>query len=219
MLSSLKKKVDPRHSALLVVDVQNDDCHTEGLIAKRGGDVSAVQKMLPGLIRFISQARKAKVPIIFVRHSVSPWTTSEVRLEILTKHNISLNEMGEQEGTWGAEFCQIIPEPGDCIVTKHRYNAFIDTDLDLVLRSKGIKTVIMTGVSRNCCVAYTAIDASMRDYYVVFVRDCTASFKSAYASVEDHMSDDDSTLRTIEARFGSVVNSREVVATWKSESK
>ncbi|MFC2019001.1 cysteine hydrolase family protein [Chloroflexota bacterium] len=215
MLKTLKEKVDPKHAALLVVDVQNDVCHSDGLIAQRGGDVSAVQRMVPRLLRFILQARKAKVPIIFIRHSANQGTMSQVRLEILTKHNMPVDRFGEQEGTWGAEFYRVKPQPGDSVVTKHRYNAFIDSDLDLVLRSQGIKTVIMTGVSRNCCVAYTAIDASMRDYYVVFARDGTASFKPARTSVRNHRIDDDTTLRTIEARFGSVVNYREVVEAWQ----
>jgi len=215
MLRTLQEKVDPRHAALLVVDVQNDVCHSDGLIAQRGGDVSAVQRMVPRLLRFISQARKAEVPIIFIRHSANQGTMSEVRLEILTKHNMPTDRFGEQEGTWGAEFYRVKPEPDDCIVTKHRYNAFIDSDLNLVLRSQGIKTVIMTGVSRSCCVAYTAMDASMRDYYVVFAKDCTASFKSARISARNHRIDDDTTLRTMESRFGSVVNAREVAAAWQ----
>ena len=64
--------------------------------------------------------------------------------------------------------------PNEVIVTKHRYGAFESSDLDLVLRSKGIRTVIMTGIATNVCVETTARQAFLRDYYVVFTSDCTA---------------------------------------------
>ncbi|MFC2018953.1 cysteine hydrolase family protein, partial [Chloroflexota bacterium] len=90
--------------------------------------------------------------------------------------------------------------------TKHRYSAFIDTDLDLILRSQGIKTVIMTGVATNVCVESTARDASMKDYYVVFVKDCAASF-----TMRDH----NATLRTMGTLFGTVASSQEVMGAWE----
>ena len=52
-------------------------------------------------------------------------------------------------------------------MTKHRYGAFESTDLDLVLRSRGIRTVVMTGIATNVCVETTARQAFLRDYYAV----------------------------------------------------
>jgi len=207
VIKSLEEKVDPRHAALLVVDVQNDFCHNDGISGRRSfTNLSHRQKMVPRLIKFISQARRAEVPIIFIRMANDPWTMSEVQHEQLLRRGLSLDSAPAQEGTWGADFYRVKPQPEDYIVTKHRYSAFIDTDLDLILRSQGIKTVIMTGVATNVCVESTARDASMKDYYVVFVEDCAASF-----TLRDH----NATLRTVGTLFGTVVNYREVIAAWQ----
>ncbi|MFH1775353.1 MAG: isochorismatase family cysteine hydrolase [Chloroflexota bacterium] len=207
MIKTLEEKVDPRDTALLVVDVQNDFCHSDGISGKRGfTNLSYRQKMVPRLIKLISQARRAEVPIIFIRMATDPWTLSEVQQEQLLRRGLSLDSIPAQEGTWGADFYRVRPEADDYIVTKHRYSAFIDTDLDLILRSRGVKTVIMTGVATNVCVESTARDASMKDYFVVFVRNCAASF-----NLRDH----NATLRTMDTLFGTVVSYQEVVAAWR----
>ena len=91
------------------------------------------------------------------------------------------------------------------IVTKHRYGAFEGTDLDLVLRSRGIRTVIMTGVATNVCVETTARQAFLKDYYVVFTSDCSAPFSQAAH---------DATLYNIDQFFGEVVTSEQIMACW-----
>ncbi len=84
-----------------------------------------------------------------------------------------------EPGAWNGDFYQIKPRPDEAIVTKHRYGAFEGTDLDLILRSRGIRSVIMTGVATNVCVETTARQAFLRDYYVVFTNDCSATFSQA----------------------------------------
>ena len=110
------------------------------------------------------------------------------------------------EGSWGAEFYKIEPLPGERIVKKHRYSAFAGTELGEVLQEKGIKSLILTGVTTNVCVESTARDAFMRDYYVVFLKDCTATYNR-----EIH----ESTLRNIDRHFGVVAGSGDVVAIWR----
>ena len=101
---------------------------------------------------------------------------------------------------------KVRPAPDEAIITKHRYGAFESTDLDLVLRSKGIRTVIMTGVATNVCVETTARQAFLRDYYVVFLSDCTATFSAA-----QH----EAALWNIDQFFGQVVSSEDVIACWQ----
>ena len=68
------------------------------------------------------------------------------------------------------------PQPGDPVVTKHRYNAFFNTDLDTILRANAIRNVVLTGVATDVCVGTTAREAFLRDYYAVMVDDGTATF-------------------------------------------
>ncbi len=95
---------------------------------------------------------------------------------------------------------------GEPIVVKHRYSAFIDTDLDLILRSRGIQSLVMTGVATNVCVESTARDGYMRDYHIVFVDDCSACYDAAKHAA---------TLRHITDHFGVVVQAADIIATWQ----
>lgn len=212
MLVTLEQKVNPRHAALIVVDMQNDFCHSEGAMAKRGRDVSHSQNVVPNLINLLTQARRLNLPVIFVRTVINDWSDSEVALERRRSRMASEKYIVPPvvEGTWGAEFYQIFPQPNDCIVTKHRFSAFVNTDLDLILRSKGIESLIMTGVVTNVCVESTARDGFMRDYYIVFLKDCTGAW-----NLQDH----EATLRNIDSYFGVVTTSDEVIATWAKKSQ
>src|SRR5690348_3476666 len=78
MLHTLAEKVDPRRSALLVVDVQNDFCHEDGASAKNGWDVRPAQAMIPTLNRLIEECRGAGLPVIFVRVTHSSADDSDV---------------------------------------------------------------------------------------------------------------------------------------------
>ena len=213
MLDTLPKKVDPGNSALLVVDVQNDFAAEGGYMHREGADLSLCQAMVPRLLRFIEEAREAGVPVIFIRNVYTTdanWYLSDVWLEQAGRtrkggsyviHSVCAPD------SWEGDFYQIRPTEKDVIVTKHRFSAFQDTDLDLILRSRGIKTLIMTGISTDVCVESTARDGFFRDYYVVFTSDCTAAY-----SDEDH----ECTLRNMRRYFGQVVTADEVAGCWKA---
>jgi hypothetical protein len=81
------------------------------------------------------------------------------------------------DGTSGVEiFHDLPPAPGEHVIKKHRYSAFLATDLDLILREWGITTVIISGTTtENCCHA-TARDAMFNNYKVVFLSDATGTF-------------------------------------------
>ena len=205
MLESLEEKVDPKHSALLVVDVQNYFCHLEGFLARQGRDLSAKQQMMNKLVALLSEARTEKLTVIFIRQTRSDRTMSPVGQEQRRRMFPGVSEDALQDGSWETEFYEVAPQPDECLVTKHRYSAFADTNLDLILRSLGIKTLIMTGVATNVCVESTARDGFMKDYYIVFVSDCTAT-----DNIENH----EATLRNIQTYFGIVATSKEVIEAW-----
>ena len=110
-----------------------------------------------------------------------------------------------EPGKWDQDFYEVRPLPDEVIVTKHRYGAFENTDLDLVLRSNRIKSVIITGVATNVCCETTARQAFMKDYYVLFTSDCCATYSQA-----QH----DATPFNIDQFFGQVVTSDEIMACW-----
>jgi ureidoacrylate peracid hydrolase len=213
MLSTLSEKVDPRHAAVLLVDVQNDFCAEGGAMHREGRDLSLAQAMIPRLERLVTAARAAGTTCIWIRNVYNTGPNhylSEVWLEQAKRrrNGAYVDYPVCEPEAWNGDFYAIRPLPEEAVVTKHRYGAFEGTDLDLVLRSRGIRTVIMTGVATNVCVETTARQAFLRDYYVVFTSDCTATFSQA-----QH----DAALFNIDQFFGQVVSGDEVMACWRPE--
>jgi len=204
ILKSLQERWDPRYAALLVVDVQNDFVSPKGSAAQRGDDVSAAVAMLPRLIRLIEEARRVSLPVIYVKTTHSEWTDTPSWIYRKSQQS-ALNTC--REGTWGAEFYEgISPLPNERVVIKHRYSAFINSDLNTVLKAKGIESVLVTGVATNVCVETTARDAYMYDYYVTMVSDCAAAYEPKLH---------ETTLENIRRHFGLVASSEEIIQTWQ----
>ncbi|MDB5842343.1 MAG: Isochorismatase hydrolase [Herminiimonas sp.] len=207
-LRTLGDKVAPENAALVVVDVQNEFCADDGVFGKAGNDLSMVQEMLPNLQRLIEGARAAGVPVIFVQAIYDPqylppaWHERNARIGFETPRCLS--------GTWGADFYKVAPMPGEAVVRKHRYSAFVDTELDLILRSQQIRTVIVAGVATNICVESTARDAFMKDYYVVFMDDASATYKK-----EAH----EAAVANVALAFGTAATVGEVLDAWSLHSK
>jgi hypothetical protein len=146
MLNTLSEKVDPKHSAPILVDVQNDFCADGGAMHREGRDLTLVKRMIPRLERLLEASRTAKVPCIWIRCAYNTGPNhylSEVWLEQAKRrrNGAYVSYPVCEPGEWNGDFFQVKPLPSEVIVTKHRYGAFEGTDLDLVLRSRGIRTV------------------------------------------------------------------------------
>ncbi len=198
------ERVHPATSRLVVVDVQNDFLADGGWFAKhKGHDLQGMRRAVENADRLIGRARAAGVRPIFIQAIYDEKWLSKPMLE---RHAlVGLDTKHCQEGTWGAEFYLVSPEPGDDVIVKHRYNAFHGTELDTLLRAQGVENLIFVGVTTNVCVESTARDGYMRDYHIVVVEDCTASY-----SEEPHQA----TLANIRRAFGRVATSDEIVSLW-----
>jgi len=203
ILKTLKDRCDPRYAALIVVDVQNDFVSPEGSAGKRGDDVGAAMAMIPNLTSLIDQARKVGLTVVYIRTTHSDWTDTASWI-YRTSQKSGLNTC--REGTWGAEFYDgIAPLPSERVVIKHRYSAFINTDLNTVLKARGIESILVCGVATNVCVETTARDGYMYDYYVTMIDDCSAAYDAKL-----HMN----TLENIRRHFGLVASSHQITETW-----
>jgi ureidoacrylate peracid hydrolase len=210
MLRTLNEKVDPRHCALILVDVLNDFCAEGGAMHREGCDLSMVRDMMPRLEGLLAAARTVGTRCVWVRcaYNTTPnHYLSEVWLEHCQRRRAGayIKFPVCEPAQWNGDFFQIRPRPDEVVVTKHRYGAFEGTDLDLILRSQGIRSVIMTGVATNVCVETTARQAFMKDYYVVFAGDCSATYSQALH---------DSTLANIDRFFGEVVTAGQITSCW-----
>jgi nicotinamidase-related amidase len=174
---TLEEVLDPDHSVVVCIDVQNDAMRPDGKIAAAGLDVSHMMAVLPKVAAFLDEARALGVPVIHVQMIHKRDGVAMSPSWIRTQKTICNEEEAFLEGTWGAEFCEeAAPLPGETIVVKHRSSAFRGTDLDMILRAMGAQTVVGIGEQTPGCVDATFRDAAYHDYYNVLVEDCVAAF-------------------------------------------
>lgn len=203
-MRSLEERVSPGRATLVVIDVQNDFCHEAGAYARAGADVAGIQLAVARLEYLVEQARHVDVPVIFVRTEHGPFTDSEAWLHRRPQGEPSRNCLA---GSWGAEFYRLRPQPGEVVITKHRYSAFVGTPLEQVLRSLRRDSLLFGGVATNVCVESSARDALMRDYHVTLVADCCAA-----KDAQRHQA----AVRNIQENFGWVATSDQVVRAWQA---
>ena len=175
----LHEIVGPQHTALLVVDMQNDFCAPAGVFGKGGADVvdqrgRSSHRWSPRL------ARAANARRVFMRH------THEADLSNLSPARLSFYAMlyGGADpyhairDSWGHQIVdELSPLPGEMVINKGRSSSFIGTGLDMFLRSNRIETVVIAGMATHACVELTARDAGFFDYYVVVVEDAVADYR------------------------------------------
>ena len=153
----MKKLESP---AILVVDMLNDFV-TGSLACDRG------KAIVPATAELLDAAREKGIPVIFCNDAHIAGIDRELKL--WGDHAIA--------GTKGAE---VIPElklsDKDYVVSKRRYSGFFQTDLDILLKELGVKTVVMTGLHAHMCVRHTSADAYCLGYDVVVAKQATDSF-------------------------------------------
>ncbi len=191
--------------------MQNDYCDREGVGGRRGENVEFAIAMAPRLELLIEEARRMKVPVVFVRTEHDETTNSPAWLGRRGKdpHGTSPNERC-QPGSWGAEFYRVDPLPHEPVVTKHRYSGFAGTNLNLVLRTLGRGSLLFAGVATNACVESTLRDGLFHDYHVTLVEDCCAA-----STREAH----EGTVRNVRQLFGIVTTSSEIIDRWHSDGE
>jgi nicotinamidase-related amidase len=203
-LHALPDQAHPGHTALVVVDVQRDYCAHDGLLALRSGqDMSPIRAAMPSLNRLIQAARDHGVPVVWVR-------TAAI-LEALQGNHRAVRDAGygllAAEGSPGAELDPEVlqPLPGETMVAKRNYDGFYQTPLDSILRTAGVRTLVMCGFTTNVCVESTARHGYFKGYYIVLASDCTAAPDAAEYQAG---------VSNISRYFGRVATGAEVAAVW-----
>jgi isochorismate hydrolase len=185
-----KAQIDLQHCALLAIDMQN---YFQRI----------AQPVLKNILRVIQTCRPQNIPVIFTQHG-----------------HTDPDSDGGILGRWwgelivgGTEDWKFLPEmkiePNDTTIAKKRYSAFFGTDLDKILRSRGIQDLIISGVMTNLCCETTARDAFMKDYRVFFLIDGTATRKS-----ELHLA----TLKNLGFGFAYLITCDELIQMLKASS-
>ncbi len=207
---SVDELVDPRHSALLIIDIQNDFCATGGAFHSAGYDTSLYPSMITRTRTLLDAARDVGVMRIFVQNTILPGFVSDSPAQIRFRMRLSQDARVPSvrytvDDTWGHQFVEeLAPLESEIVIQKFRSSAFAGTPLDLLLRSNGIETLVITGATTEGCVESTARDGMFADYYVVVVRDCVESDKR-----EQH----EASLTLMKNRFD-LVDSPDIIRSW-----
>ncbi len=189
--------LDPRSTAVLVVDMQNDFCHDAGFYSRVGRDSALLAAAIEPLARLLAVAREAGVTVVYTRLVYDPRLPDIVERHRLTPAAWSARERRLAPDTWGAAIVDALaPQPGDFVIDKSDYSAFYGTSLEQVLRRRGVQTLVLTGTTTHACVLHTAFDAFVRDFDVVVAAEAVSCW------FEDLH---DASLRIVELLLGHVV--------------
>lgn len=161
-------------TVLLVVDMQKGFFDNIWTLGQAGIDVTPLRDAIPGTVRLVGLARAAGVPVIFTRFVYARGMADfPLHRRARNATRIRLNSLGE-----GTEEIDLIPElqprPDEIVIDKSRPSSFYGTRLEPVLTSRGVRNIVVCGVTTNICVETTVRDAGQRDYATFVVRDAVA---------------------------------------------
>jgi ureidoacrylate peracid hydrolase len=197
----------PERTALLIVDVQNDFGAPDGLNGRAGFDLSAVDPAVDRIAALIDGARAAGVPPVFIRLETGPAVDSPAAAE----RRARLGAAGGRPcaaGTRGADYYRIRPAPGEVEIVKNRYSSFVNTPLDFVLNARpGCDTLVVCGLTTECCVETTVRDAFARDYQVFVPHDATAAYAQDLHEVS---------LKVLGMYFALIVSTEQLLSAWRA---
>jgi nicotinamidase-related amidase len=170
--------VDPAKTALVLIEYQNDFTTEGGSLHDAVKEVMDETGMIENTQRVVEEARRAGATIVHAPISFAPGygeLGNPAKVYGILKGVIDSNSF--VKGTWGVEICdELAPQEGDIVVEgKRGLDTFATTNLDFVLRSREIDTVILGGFLTNCCVESTMRTAYEKGYDVITLTDCTAA--------------------------------------------
>ena len=205
---------NPKETAVIVVDMQNAYASKCGYLDILGVDLSGIKPVTDAINSVLKFSREAGMQIVFLQNGwnanlheagtpASPhWHKSNAMR--LMRENPELEGKLTIKGTWDYDFIDDIkPQPQDYVVQKPRYSGFWGTNLDMLLRGRGIRNLIFTGVATNVCVESTLRDAFFLEYFSLIIADATLQVGAQ--SVQE------ATLFNIEKFFGWVSTTKEYI--------
>jgi ureidoacrylate peracid hydrolase len=174
----------PAETALIIVDMQNAYASPGGYLDLAGFDISGAAPAIEKIGEAAAAARAAGMPVIFFQNGWdadyveaggpgSPnWHKSNALKTMRKRPELQGKLLAK--GGWDYELVQALPpQPGDIVVAKPRYSAFFNTNLNSLLRARGIRSLVFTGIATNVCVESTLRDGFFLEYFGVVLHDAT----------------------------------------------
>ena len=199
--------LDPRKAALIIIDMQNDYGHPEGVFCRNGIIIENLDQVIAHQKKAINFCKRLKIPVIYLRWVIRVESDGKpVDSGLYTKVRPFLLKEGLRQGTWGAQCIEDLPAP-DYDIEKVRPSGFYNTNLEVLLRGLHVDTILIAGIYTNQCVETTARDAWARDFNFVLLEDCMAS-----SDINLH----NASLRSV-GLLGSVLSSQEIMEMFRAK--
>lgn len=179
--------IDPKRSALLLIDMQNAFCHPDGTLGISGVDVTPARATYGPVRELATAFQTAGLPVIWTRQ-VHLARDAAREAKALAPHTAKRKQVSAISGSWDA---QLVDELADLatdptfVITKHRFGSFYETRLQSLLDMLGVKALFVAGVTANACVETTLREAYLRDYDVVAVTDAIAAVRPQWLPVAE----------------------------------
>ena len=165
---------------MIVVDMQNAFASKGGMFELGGRDISHIFAVIEPIKKIITAARAKQVKVVYAVHrltsdlrEVGPMSRYRPHAWLGQRETLDKRIL---EGTWGTEIIdELKPEPGEMVIVKRRFSAFVGTELDMMLKTFDIRYLIFTGVATNICVESSLRDASQLQYLPILVSDAVAA--------------------------------------------
>ena len=209
-----------KRTALLIVDMQNDFAHPEGMLGIYGNDLTGALEIIPRIKQLSDAFRKSGSKVIYTMHTFRPDLSDQPKMfrEVtrgrvskvpgIPQRKASLRRRNPFliKNSWNAAIIdELVPQRKDIVIdTKHNYDSFYQTDLEQILRDLGIENLLVVGIATNVCVETTIRSAYHRDFRCILVEDCTWTTNSELK---------ENTLKVISTHFGYLSSSDEVLKT------
>jgi nicotinamidase-related amidase len=203
---------DPRSTALLMIDMQRDFVESGGFGEMLGNDVSHLRSTIEPCKKVLQAARAAGLTVIHTREGHRPDLTDAPPTKLSRgKLKIGIGDKGPMgrvlvRGEHGHDIIpELYPLKTEPVVDKPGKGAFYETDLHLMLQNRGIKTLIVCGVTTEVCVHTTVREANDRGYECVVLSDCVGSYFPEFQRVALEM------IKAQGGIFGWVSNAKDAV--------
>jgi ureidoacrylate peracid hydrolase len=202
--------------------MQNDFASVGGMFERAGVDISVVRAAIEPTARVLEVARDAGMLIVYLKMAFRPDLSDLGAPDAPNRIRHLAFKVGEEvqapdgstsriliRDTWNTEIIdELMPAPGDRVVVKHRFSGFFETELDELLRSAGIDTLVVVGATTSVCVESTVRDAMFRDYHCLLVEDCLAEPIGNDLPRSNH----DASLLVMQILFGWITDSEKLLA-------
>lgn len=173
-----------RETAVIVIDMQNAYASKNGYVDLAGFDISGAAGTIGNIDKVLKAARRAGIQVVYLQNGWDPdYVEAGTKLSpnyhksnALKTMRRSPNLQGQllARGGWDYEIVDALkPQPGDICIGKTRYSAFFNSQLDSVLRARGIRNLVFVGIATNVCVESTLRDGFHLEYFGVMLEDAT----------------------------------------------